>query len=71
MDQISESSLLIIRPRPDVYIKPQVLDQIREEIMEQKEEGVILIPSFFEVIAAPKDVTIKVEGEDLPNEQRS
>ena len=67
MDQITKDNLLIIRPRPDVYIKPQVLDRIREEIMEQKEEGVILIPSFFEVIYAPRDVVIKVEGEDLPD----
>ena len=62
---MNKDDLLILKPK--VYIKPAVLDQIREEIMEQKEEGVIIIPSFCEVICAPKDIEIIVEGDDLPN----
>lgn len=38
--------------------------QLYESILKQKENGVIIIPDYCEVVIAPKDVEIKVEMEE-------
>lgn len=44
-------------------MRQQSVDALRERILKQKEEGVILLSDFCTVVAKPEDVDVRVEVE--------
>ena len=43
---------------------------LHDDILKQKETGVIVIPDYCEVVMAPKDVEIKTEQHDYIKEEK-
>lgn len=54
-----DKGVLIIKLNAN--ISQRSLERIRESIIRQKESGLIILPSFCEVLVASKNVKIKVE----------
>ena len=55
------NDILVIKCKTPV--KPDKLKTLRDRILKEKEEGVIVIPAFCDAIMIPEDVEIKVEGD--------
>lgn len=55
------SDLLIVKVKPGVKIKADLMDHWRKEILKMKETGVVVIPWWLDVVVVPEDVEIKVE----------
>ena len=53
------SDVLVIRC--NMHVDQKTLKKFRDIILAEKESGVILLPSMFEVIAVPDDVQIRFE----------
>ena len=51
----------VIIVRANVFLHPKELTVIREHILKQKEEGVVVLPPIFDVITAPEDVEIQFD----------
>ena len=45
----------------DVKMQPEPLEAFRKSIIEQRKSGVVVLPSYCEVIVVPEDVHIKME----------
>lgn len=58
------SDLLIIKVKPGVKIKPDLMDHWRKEILKMKETGVVVIPWWLDVVVVPEDVEIKFEEDN-------
>ena len=62
---MNNDEILIIRY--PYTMKQQKAAEIRERVLKQREDGVILLPDFCTVVTKPKDVDIQVEHkEDEP-----
>lgn len=53
------SDLLIVKEKPGINIKADVMDHWRKEILRMKETGVIVLPWFLDVVVAPEDVEVQ------------
>lgn len=57
---MDKNDILVVRV--NIVIKDKCrLEELRERILREKEEGVIILPPYCSAIIAPKDVEIKVE----------
>ena len=54
------SDILVIKC--NTMVKPETLKQLRQIFLKEKEEGVVVIPAFCDVLMIPADIDIKVEG---------
>ena len=54
------SDLLIVKAKPGINIKADLMDYWRKEILRQKETGVVLLPWFLEAEVVPEDVEVQV-----------
>lgn len=45
----------------NAVIKPEDLKKLREMLIKQKEEGVIILPPYVEALIVPEDIEIRVE----------
>ena len=54
--------VLVIKCR--AVIKPEKLNEFREMFIEQKAEGVVVIPPDCEALVVPEDIEIRVEEDD-------
>lgn len=55
------SDLLIVKVKDGINIKADMMGFWRNEIIKQKESGVIVLPWFLTAIVVPEDIEIKVE----------
>ena len=58
------SDLMIVKVIDGVDIRADMMRYWRNEIIRQKETGVIVLPWFLTPVVVPEDTEIKVEGED-------
>nr|DAL27842.1 MAG TPA_asm: hypothetical protein [Caudoviricetes sp.] len=56
------SDILVIRVNAN--LEPRELDNLRKGIKVMRNDGVVLLPDYCEVIVAPEDCEIKVDGRD-------
>ena len=54
------SDLLVIKVKPGINIKADLMDRWRKEILRQKETGVVLLPWFLEAVVVPDDIEIQI-----------
>lgn len=52
------SDLLIVKVKPGINVKPDVMDHWRKEILRQKETGTIMLPWFLDIEVVPEDVKV-------------
>lgn len=45
----------------NAVIKPEDLKKLREMFIKQKEEGVVVLPPYFDALIVPEDIEIRVE----------
>lgn len=55
------SDLLVIKVKPGINLKADLMDHWRKEILRQKETGTVLLPWFLEAVVVPKDIELKFE----------
>lgn len=53
-----DDEMIVIRAT--IPIKPDKLEEFRQGIIQQRAEGVIVLPPYFHVIRAPSDVDVRV-----------
>ena len=58
------SDLIIVKVKDGINIDADLMRHLQNEIIEQKETGVILLPWFLTAIVAPEDTKIKIESEE-------
>lgn len=49
----------------NMYLKPRDVERLREDILRQKETGVIILPGYCEVLVADDETEIKVEDNNI------
>lgn len=54
------SEILVIKVN-QLNLSPEDMHNLRQQIIKQKEEKVVVLPYFCEAIIAPEDVEIRVE----------
>ena len=54
------SDLLIVKAKQGVNVKADTMNYWHEEILKQKETGVIVLPWFLEVVAVPEDIDAQI-----------
>lgn len=54
------SEILVIKVN-QLNLSPEGMHNLRQQIIKQKEEKVVVLPYFCEAIIAPEDVEIRVE----------
>lgn len=59
------SDLMIVKVVEGVSIDPDKMRHLRNEIIKQKETGVIVLPWFLTAVVVPEDTEIRVESEDI------
>lgn len=57
-----DDEVLIVKCK--VILHPRDTHRIREAIIDQMKEGVVVLPDYMEAIVVPKDVEVRVEQED-------
>jgi len=57
-----DNSLLVVKV--STPLKTDVLHKVHEEIIKQKEMGVVVLPVGYEALLVPKDIEIQVENGD-------
>lgn len=62
----TKMSLLVVKRA--YKVNQEALTQIRNDLINQKAEGVVVIPIGFDAIVVPEDTEIKVEGAILSKE---
>ena len=63
---MDKNDILVVRV--NILMKDKCrLEELRERLLKEKKEGVVLLPPYCSAIIAPKDVEIKVE--DSRNKQ--
>lgn len=63
----TRNDLLIVKVKSGIDVKPDLMRYWRNEILKQKETGVVLLPWFLEAEVVPEDVEIKVEEDQNVN----
>lgn len=58
---MERDNLLIVRT--GLFMKPDAMNALRQNILEQVKDGVVLIPPYCEVIFAPGDLDVQIECE--------
>ena len=56
---MTSDDILVLRAK--CPIPAEKLKECAKEVLAMKERGVVIVPSFFDVVIVPKDVEIKVE----------
>ena len=51
-----DDEMLVIQV--DVYLKHDKMEEFRRDVIRQKKDGVIVLPSYCHVLRAPKDIEI-------------
>jgi hypothetical protein len=62
---MDDSKLVILRFKEKIHISHRMEQAILNEMMRQRDSGVMLIPDWLEVILAPKDVEIVIENAEV------
>lgn len=57
------SDLIIVKVIEGFNIKPDSMKYLQNEIIKQKETGVIVLPWFLTAVVVPEDIEIRVESE--------
>lgn len=57
------SEILVIKVN-QLNLSPQDMHNLRQQIIKQKEEKVVLLPYYCEAIITPEDVDIRVEEKE-------
>lgn len=55
----TRNDLLVIKVKPGINVKADLMDHWRKEIIRQKETGTILIPWYFDAVVVPEDVEVQ------------
>ena len=58
------SDIVIVKVKDGINIKADMMRYWRNEIIMQKETGVILLPWYLTAIAVPEDTELKIESEE-------
>lgn len=56
---MKNDEILIVVPK--ARLKPEKLEQLRQDILRQKETGVIVLPNYVDLVISPKDVDIQIK----------
>ena len=51
-----DDEMLVIQV--DIRLKPDKMEEFRRDIIRQKKDGVLVLPSYCHVLSAPKDIEI-------------
>ena len=54
------SDVLVIKVKPGINVKADLMDHWRKEILRQKETGVVLLPWFLEAVVVPDDIEVQI-----------
>ncbi len=60
---MSESEILVIKVN-SLNLSPEDMHDLRQQIIKQKEEKVVLLPYYCEPIIVPEDIEIRVEEKE-------
>lgn len=60
---MSKDEILVIKVN-GFNLSPEEMHNLRQQIIKQKEEKVVLLPWYCEAIIVPEDVDIRVEEEE-------
>lgn len=58
------SDLLIVKVKDGIDLRPDLMRYWRNEIMKQKETGVIVLPWFLNAVVIPEDTEVRFEKEE-------
>ena len=58
------SDLMIVKVKDGINVPADKMSHLRNEIIKQKETGVIVLPWFLTAVVVPEDTEIKVESEE-------
>lgn len=53
------SDLLIVKAKPGINIKADMMKHWKKEILKMKETGVVVLPWFLDVVVVPEDVEVQ------------
>lgn len=56
-----DDEMLVIQV--DVRLKPDKMEEFRRDVIRQKKDGVIVLPSYCHVLRAPKDMEIGFDSD--------
>lgn len=59
----------ILVVRINMFLKNKEQEAIRQYILEQRKNGIIVLPPYCEAIMVPKDVEIKFEGVEIEKQR--
>lgn len=62
MKKITEKGLVILQPT--INLKPDHIKRYKERFEKDIENGVLIVPRFFDVIYVPEGVEVRTEEED-------
>ncbi len=62
MTKITEKGLVILQPT--IRLKPDHIKQYKERFAKDIENGVLIVPSWFDVIYVPEGVEIRTEADN-------
>lgn len=51
-----DDEMLVIQV--DIHLKPDKMEEFRRDVIRQKKDGVLVLPSYCHVLSAPKDIEI-------------
>ena len=51
-----DDEMLVIQV--DIRLKPDTMEEFRRDVIRQKKDGVLVLPSYCHVLSAPKDIEI-------------
>ena len=51
-----DDEMLVIKV--DIHLKPDKMEEFRRDVIRQKKDGVLVLPSYCHVLSAPKDIEI-------------
>lgn len=60
---MSKDEILVIKVN-ELWLSPEDMHNLRQQIIKQKEEKVVLLPYYCEAIIVPEDVDIRVEEDN-------
>ena len=55
----TRNDLLVVKVKPGINVKADLMDHWRKEILRQKETGVVVLPWFLEAEVVPEDVEVQ------------
>lgn len=66
MKKITEKGLVILQPT--INLKPEKIKRYKEHFAKDIENGLLIIPRWFNVIVVPKDVEVRTEEDNDQHE---